>query len=343
MKNLYQKIAIGTILFSTIIAPTSAERRTVEADGEYVIGYAYEESFAVASERARADALRNASEQAGVFVEGISEVENLVLTRDQVRTISTNILQVQGEPKVWMETIEDGKSARIRCHVVAIVDDDNIAASLQQDLGKLDEAVRKYTELEEKNAKLTAELEELKAKYDQSRSEKDRRKIVEQVKINDNQFLANQSLENGNRNYYQNKFDLAIQDYQRALEFEPNYAEAYYNIGQSNYMLQNYSAAVNSYQNATRINPRFADAFYNLGICYSALGNYNSAIDSYQKAININSRYAEAYNNMGVAYENLERYDEALQCFNRALEINPNFQIARENRDELLQWKQSSY
>ena len=341
LSNLIQKIAIGTLLLSAVCIPTSAEKRTVEADGEYVIGYAYEESFAVASERARADALRNASEQAGVFVEGISEVENLVLTRDQVRTISSNVLQVQGEPKIWMETIEDGKSARIRCHVVAIVDDDNIASTLQGDLGKLDEAVQKYKKLEDENAKLIAELEELKNKFNKSQNDVERREIIEQVKINDNQFLANQALEDGNRNYYQNKFDAAILDYERALSFDSNYADAYYNIGEANYMLQRYTASVTAYQNATRLNPRFDDAFYNLGICYSALKKYQSAIDSYQRAIEINPNYSKAYNNMGAAYENLEQYDRALQCFNRALEIDPNFEIARENRDELLRWMRS--
>ena len=146
LSNLKQKIAIGTLLLSTICTPTSAEKRTVEADGEYVIGYAFEESFAVASERARADALRNASEQAGVFVEGISEVENLILTRDQVRTISSNVLQVLGEPTFKIVPIDD-KAISFKCYVVVVVDDDNISEQLMKDRGDLIEATRRNRDL----------------------------------------------------------------------------------------------------------------------------------------------------------------------------------------------------
>ena len=51
----------------------SAESKTVEADGEYTAGEGLEENFSVAKERARLNAMRNASEKVGVFVESISK------------------------------------------------------------------------------------------------------------------------------------------------------------------------------------------------------------------------------------------------------------------------------
>ena len=188
------RISAAILISALFISPVSAEQRIVEADGEYVISYSFEESFAAASERARAEAIRNASNQAGIYVESISEIQDLVLTYDQVRAISTNVLQIQGEPKIWMEPIADGKSARIRCHVTALVDDENITSIFRDSRLSLDDAVRKNKELEEKNAELNAELERLKQKYESVSTESERKQILEQVKINDNQFSANQKL-----------------------------------------------------------------------------------------------------------------------------------------------------
>ena len=49
--------------------------KVVEADGYYIMGDGPEENQAVAKERARADAKRAASEQAGIYVESIYEVK----------------------------------------------------------------------------------------------------------------------------------------------------------------------------------------------------------------------------------------------------------------------------
>ena len=71
-----------------------AEVKVVEADGYYIMGDGPEESQAVAKERARADAKRVASEQAGLYVESITEIKKSKLSRDEIRTISANVLEV---------------------------------------------------------------------------------------------------------------------------------------------------------------------------------------------------------------------------------------------------------
>ena len=50
--------------------------------------------MAVAKEYTKARARRAASEKAGIFVAGLYEVKMGKLTRDEVRTISSNVLEV---------------------------------------------------------------------------------------------------------------------------------------------------------------------------------------------------------------------------------------------------------
>ena len=63
-----------------------------------------------------------------------------------------------------------------------------------------------------------------------------------------------------------------------------------------------YDKAIECYQKAIEINPDFADAYYNMGIAYRHKENYDKAIECYQKVIEIDPEDADAYNNMGVAY-----------------------------------------
>ena len=61
------------------------------------------------------------------------------------------------------------------------------------------------------------------------------------------------------------------------------------------------NAAIDSYKQAIKIKPDYADAYYNMGNALKDTGDFNAAIDSYKQAIKIKPDYAEAYNNMGNA------------------------------------------
>ena len=63
----------------------------IEADGYYIMGDGPEENAAVAKERARADARRAASEQAGLYVAGMTEVKKGKLTRDLLDSLISGL------------------------------------------------------------------------------------------------------------------------------------------------------------------------------------------------------------------------------------------------------------
>jgi protein O-mannosyl-transferase len=96
----------------------------------------------------------------------------------------------------------------------------------------------------------------------------------------------------------------AIEDYNRAIESEPGYADAYYNRGLAYNSLRNYRKAIEDYDRAIGINPRDAEAYYNRGLAHQGAGDDRQAIEDYGRAINIKPDFADAYYNRGVVYLN---------------------------------------
>ncbi|WP_043997703.1 tetratricopeptide repeat protein, partial [Microcystis aeruginosa] len=124
--------------------------------------------------------------------------------------------------------------------------------------------------------------------------------------------------------YNQQKYDLALSDYNKAIEINPNYAEAYYNRGNLYSDLQKYDLALSDYSKVIDINPNLAQAYNNRGNLYYNLQKYDLALSDYSKAIDINPNHANAYNNRGNIYSDLQKYDLALSDYSKAIDINPN-------------------
>ena len=87
--------------------------------------------------------------------------------------------------------------------------------------------------------------------------------------------------------------------------------------------LGNYTQAIPDFNRAIEIDPRFGEAYNNRGMAYGSLGNYTQAIADFNRAIEIHPRYGKAYYNRGFAYGSLGKSTEAIADFNRAIEINP--------------------
>jgi tetratricopeptide (TPR) repeat protein len=57
--------------------------------------------------------------------------------------------------------------------------------------------------------------------------------------------------------------------------------------------LGRYTEAIEAFKQAIRINPDYADAYFNLGVVYVKLGRYTEAIETFKQAIRINPDFAE--------------------------------------------------
>jgi len=117
----------------------------------------------------------------------------------------------------------------------------------------------------------------------------------------------------------------AIEQYKKAIEIKPDYADAHYNLGNAYRETGRYNEAIEAYKKALRIKPDYAEVDYNLGITYGRLNLWEKAVVIYKEALKIRPDYAEAYCNLGVAYSKLHRYQEAIEVYERAIKIEPNY------------------
>ena len=297
-----------------------AEVKVVEADGYYIMGDGPEESQAVAKERARADAKRVASEQAGLYVESITEIKKSKLSRDEIRTISANVLEVQ-EEKVTPEVL-GGSTIQYHCHIKARVDTASITKQLQQDRQKFEKAVRQNKEMEAQLAKVNAELAELKEKY-KTATEAEKQEINREMKRNEDEFTAVQWNEKGMERYNRKDYQGAIEYFRKAIELDPKYAAPWNNMGGAYGELGDHNKEIEYCRKAIELDPKDAYPWNNMGHAYGELGDYNKEIECYRKAIELDSKFANPWNNMGSAYGELGDHNKAIECYRKAIERDP--------------------
>lgn len=79
-------------------------------------------------------------------------------------------------------------------------------------------------------------------------------------------------------------------------------ANPYYNLALSLVALNRQQEAIAAFTKAVEIDPDYAEAHYNLGVIHSKTEHYAEAVEAFKKAIKIKPDYAEARYNLGLAY-----------------------------------------
>lgn len=110
-------------------------------------------------------------------------------------------------------------------------------------------------------------------------------------------------------------------------------ATEWFDIGVTLFNEDLFNDSVQAYDKAIEMNPQFAEAFNNKGIDLGLLGRYDDALKALSNATTINSTYAEAWYNMGVILDMKSDYDSAIQAYSRAIAINPSYQKAIMNKN----------
>ncbi len=75
---------------------------------------------------------------------------------------------------------------------------------------------------------------------------------------------------------------------------------------------QDINLAIMAFTKAIEINPNYAEAYHERGLAYDAIGEYDRAISDYNKAIEINPKYEKAYNHRRLAKSAKGRNDRAI-------------------------------
>jgi len=156
-------------------------------------------------------------------------------------------------------------------------------------------------------------------------------------------------------------YNQAFEKYQRAINLNPNFDEAYFNWGiylvdfaktkEGKEVEILYNQAFEKFQKAIDIKPYKQEAYYNWGYYLGDLAEtkegkeaeelYNQAFEKFKRAIDIKPDKQEAYNNWGNYLGNLaetkegkeaeELYNQAFEKFQKAIDIKPDKQEAYYN------------
>ena len=105
----------------------------------------------------------------------------------------------------------------------------------------------------------------------------------------------------------------ARQAYARALDLDPDYADAHVNLGRMLHESGDAAAAEPHYRRALEIRPSDATAAFNLGVALEDLRRLPEALLEYQHAVRLDPSHADAHFNAATLAERLGRSAEALR------------------------------
>ena len=126
-----------------------------------------------------------------------------------------------------------------------------------------------------------------------------------------------------------------IQELTKKIE-ENATADLYYERAFLYHEQKCYQEALDDCNKAIEIDPEYAAPYNGRGNTYRDLKQYDKALADYNKAIELDPEYANPYNGRGNTYHELEQYDKALADYNKANELEPDYPYPYYNRAELL-------
>ncbi len=74
-------------------------------------------------------------------------------------------------------------------------------------------------------------------------------------------------------------------------------------------------------EESVRLNPNYPDAYNNLGNVLLKTGRYAEALEKYQETLRLKPNYAEPYANLALTYAQMGRSSEALAAAEKALAL----------------------
>ena len=131
----------------------------------------------------------------------------------------------------------------------------------------------------------------------------------------------------------------AIDAYKKTILLNPNFADAYCNMGVALNQKGNVDEAIELYNKALSIMPDYADAYYNLGNALKDQGKFDEAIEAYKSAVLIKPDYAEAYCNSGMVFQDQGKLDEAVKFYKKSISIKPDYAEAYNNLGNIVHFQ----
>jgi len=125
-------------------------------------------------------------------------------------------------------------------------------------------------------------------------------------------------------------------EYQKEIAAYPYHALAFNGLGvtyiYANAFLnkKTSSEAIRSFEKAIEFDPYFIEAYSNLAAVIYQQGEVKKAIELYEKTIELHPEVAISYYNLGNLYAQEEDYSQAIRYWQKTLRVDPNFKEAEQ-------------
>jgi tetratricopeptide (TPR) repeat protein len=126
----------------------------------------------------------------------------------------------------------------------------------------------------------------------------------------------------------------ALEASKKAVSLRPS-AESYFNIGLASFYLKQYKDAADAYRQSIKLDPyNAADAHFALGLVYRDWGKPDDEFQAYKQAIRLRPDYTVAYERLGSRYLKSKKYNEAVEIFRQLAALKPGDANAPNNMGE---------
>jgi len=320
------------ILTALTIAASAAlaEEKTFRKEVRQIVGSSQSQDDARVA--AVAKAKREALEEAGQWMQSVSQVKNLKLVRDDVMAISMGITRTR---VIDEQPFVEGRAVGIRVLAEVTVDSAGLAERVQRFLADEERLAEKKSE-SAREAKLLAQLAELEQRMAamqaerQSPPQEQQQALQREVRENSRKLAAQEafrkgetfSAEPGRGVRYQDP-KAAIAAFTEAIRLDSGYPDAFAQRGRAYTDLKEYELALKDINHALTLDPRLARAYRARAKTYLEMKKYRLAVDDASESIRLQPASASGYLTRGTALRKLGKYQEALADYDKGLRLNP--------------------
>ncbi len=333
-----------TLSLAAISAPTDSVQKTVTLTQEQFDSLTRAAALSAQQKAVAQEAVKESTDQLRSEMENrdnfyTTHVEGVVGLFGVLTTILVALAGILA-PILINRRFEESIKEKINSHDKKIDEAQNktnaIAQQVQDTAGKVEASLKTINDqIKEQDTRIKTVQEEFEKAKEAAQESAEK---ADEAKESAEKIA--QSISYFSQAYNEKDLDKQIELYTKAIELNPNDAEAYNNCGAAYYDKGEFNKAIEDYNKAIELNPNFAEAYNNRGFAYNDKGEFDNAIKDLTKAIELNPNFAEAYNNRALCYIKLakketdkekakEYYQKALADCNIGLSHNPDEEVRK--------------
>jgi tetratricopeptide (TPR) repeat protein len=119
------------------------------------------------------------------------------------------------------------------------------------------------------------------------------------------------------------EYDMAIADFSKAINLDPEFLLAYYNRGVAYFDKHEYDLAIADFSRAMELGFKGKGSYHIRGVAYGKKGQYDMAVADFTKALELDPKDATIYNNRGIMFLLKGQYKQTVADLTKAIELDP--------------------